>query len=159
MFKIKKLDIYILKSFLTYFFMTFFIVMLILLMQFMWKHLQDFIGKGVSWDVIGEFFWYASLTIVPMALPLAILLAALMVFGNLGENFELTAMKSAGVSLFRIMRGLIVFISFICIAAFFFSNNVLPISQTKLWTLYSRSDKNHLNLKFLLESFIPESMV
>ncbi|VBB46850.1 Permease YjgP/YjgQ family protein [uncultured Paludibacter sp.] len=135
MFKIKKLDIYILKSFLTYFFMTFFIVMLILLMQFTWKHLNELIGKGVAWSVIGEFFVYASLTLVPMALPLAILLAALMSFGNFGENFELTAMKSAGVSLFRIMRGLIVFISFICVAAFFFSNNVLPISQTKLWAL------------------------
>lgn len=115
--------------------MTFFIVMLVLLMQFTWKHLQDFIGKGVAWSVIGEFFWYAALTLVPMSLPLAILLAALMVFGNLGENFELTAMKSAGISLFRIMRGLIVFISILVVAAFFFSNNVLPISQQKLWTL------------------------
>lgn len=135
MFKVKKLDIYLLKQFLTYFFVTFFIVMLVLLMQFTWKHLRDLIGKGVGWDVISEFFWYASLTLVPMALPLAILLAALMTFGNMGENFELTAMKSAGISLFRIMRGLIVFISLIVVAAFFFSNNVLPISQTKLWTL------------------------
>ena len=135
MFKIKKLDIYLLKSFLTYFFMTFFIVMLILLMQFTWKHLNELVGKGVAWSVIGEFFWYASLTVVPMALPLAILLAALMVFGNLGENFELTAMKSAGISLFRIMRGLIVFIGFLSVGGFFFSNNVLPVSQSKLWAL------------------------
>ena len=117
--------------------------MLVLLMQFMWKHLQDFVGKGVAWNVIGEFFWYASLTIVPMALPLAILLAALMVFGNLGENFELTAMKSAGVSLFRIMRGLTVFIVIIVIAAFFFSNNVMPISQKKLYSLlFSLKEKS-----------------
>ena len=132
---IKKIDKYIVKSFLAYFFMTFFICMLILLMQFTWKHMAELIGKGVSWDVLAEFFWYASLQTVPMALPLAILLAALMNFGNLGEHFELTAMKSAGISLFRMMRGLIVFISIICILAFFFSNNVLPMAQQKLWTL------------------------
>lgn len=132
---IKKIDIYIVKSFLAYFFMTFFICVLILLMQFFWKQMPDLIGKGVSWGVLAEFFWYASLQTVPMALPLAILLAALMNFGNLGEHFELTAMKSAGISLFRIMRGLIVFIGAIVIAAFFFSNNVLPMAQQKLWTL------------------------
>ncbi|HPT42908.1 MAG TPA: LptF/LptG family permease [Paludibacteraceae bacterium] len=132
---IKKLDIYVIKSFLAYFFMTFFICILILMMQFTWKHLAELVGKGVEWKVLAEFFWYTTLQTVPMALPLAILLAALMNFGNLGENFELIAMKSAGISLFRIMRGLIVFIAFICVAAFFFSNNVLPIAQNKLWTL------------------------
>ncbi len=132
---IKKIDRYIVRSFLAYFFMTFFICMLILLMQFTWKHMAELIGKGVSWGVLAEFFWYATLQTVPMALPLAILLAALMNFGNLGEHFELTAMKSAGISLFRMMRGLIVFISIICILAFFFSNNVLPVAQQKLWTL------------------------
>ncbi len=115
--------------------MTFFISLLVLLMQFTWKQLPDLIGKGITYDIIVEFFWYASLQTVPMALPLAILLAALMSFGNLGENFELTAMKSAGVSLFKIMRGLIVFIAFIMVGAFFFSNNVLPMAQQKLWTL------------------------
>ncbi len=132
---IKKIDTYIVKSFLAYFFMTFFISMLILLMQFTWKHMAELIGKGVSWGVLAEFFWYATLQTVPMALPLAILLAALMNFGNLGEHFELTAMKSAGISLFRMMRGLIVFISIISVLAFFFSNNVLPMAQQKLWTL------------------------
>ncbi|NLO70074.1 MAG: YjgP/YjgQ family permease [Porphyromonadaceae bacterium] len=135
MFKIKKLDIYLLKSFLTFFFMTFFICVLILLMQFAWKQMPDLIGKGVGLNVLAEFFWYAALQTVPMALPLAILLAALMSFGNLGENFELTAMKSAGISLFRIMRGLILFISAIVVAAFFFSNNVQPMAMQKLWTL------------------------
>lgn len=135
MFKIKKLDVYLLKSFLTYFFMTFFICVLILLMQFFWKQMPDLIGKGVGLNVLAEFFWYAALHTVPLALPLAILLAALMSFGNLGENFELTAMKSAGISLFRIMRGLIVFIGAIVIAAFFFSNNVQPMAMQKLWTL------------------------
>ncbi len=132
---IKKLDIYIIKSFLSYFAMTFFISILVLLMQFTWKQLPDLIGKGITLDIIVEFFWYASLQLIPMSLPLAILLAALMSFGNLGEHFELTAMKSAGVSLFKIMRGLIVFIATIAIAAFFFSNHVLPVAQQKLWTL------------------------
>lgn len=135
MFGIKKLDIYIIKAFLAYFFMTFFICTLILLMQFTWKNIQDLIGKGIGIEVLFEFFGYAALETTPLALPLSILLAALMTFGNLGEHFELTAMKSAGISLFRIMRGLIFFIILICIGAFFFSNNILPTTKTKLWTL------------------------
>ncbi len=135
MFRIKKIDRYVIKSFLTYFIMTLFICTLILLMQFMWKHMADLIGKGIGIDVLFEFFWYAILETLPLALPLAILLASLMSFGNFGEYFELTAMKSAGISLFRIMRGLILFIVGVSIAAFFFSNNVLPISKAKLWTL------------------------
>lgn len=135
MFKIKKLDIYIFKRFFTLFLMTFLICIFILLMQFLWKHVTELVGKGIAWSVLGEFFLYAITTLVPMALPLAILLASLMTFGNLGEKFELTAMKSAGISLFRIMRPLIVFISLVCIGAFFFSNNVLPKSQSKLWAL------------------------
>ena len=115
--------------------MTFVICIFILLMQFLWKHVTELVGKGVSWSVLGEFFIYSILSLVPMALPLAILLASLMTFGNLGENFELTAMKAAGISLFRIIRPLILFISFVCVGAFFFSNDVLPVSQTKLWTL------------------------
>lgn len=140
---IKKIDRYLLRSFLTYFFMTFFICILVLLMQTFWKQMPDLIGKGVGWQLLAEFFWYAAVQTIPMALPLAILLAALMNFGNLGENFELTAMKSAGISLFRIMRGLIVFIALVCIGAFFFSNNVLPQAQTKFWTLiYSLRSKS-----------------
>jgi len=132
---IKKIDIYILKRFLLLFVMTFLICIFILLMQFLWKHFTELIGKGISISVLSEFFLYAILTLVPMALPLAILLASLMAFGNLGETFELTAMKAAGISLFRIIRPLIIFISLLCVGAFFFSNNVLPYSQTKLYTL------------------------
>lgn len=132
---IKKIDSYLLRSFLTYFFMTFFICILVLLMQTFWKQMPDLIGKGIGWKLLIEFFWYAALQAIPMALPLAILLAALMNFGNLGENLELTAMKSAGISLFRIMRGLILFIAIVSIGAFFFANNVLPKVQTKFWTL------------------------
>lgn len=104
-------------------------------MQFLWKHVAELVGKGISWSVLAEFFIYAVFSLVPMALPLAILLASIMTFGNLGENFELTAMKAAGISLFRIIRPLILFISFVCVGAFFFSNYVLPVAQTKLWTL------------------------
>ena len=131
----KKLDIYFYKRFLPVFLMTFLICMLIVEMQFFWKHVADLVGKGVGVSIFAEFFLYSSAMLVPMALPLAILLASLMTFGNLGENFELTAMKSAGVSLFRIMRPLIILITVVCIGAYFFSNNILPISQQKLWTL------------------------
>ncbi|MDD3195910.1 MAG: LptF/LptG family permease [Paludibacter sp.] len=132
---IKKIDAYILKRFLGTFIMTFLIVLFILLMQFLWKYFSDMVGKGIGWDVLAEFFVYAITTLVPLALPLAILLASLMTFGNLGENFELTAMKSAGISLFRIIRPLIIFIAVVVLAAFFFSNNVLPVTQKNLYTL------------------------
>lgn len=132
---IKKIDSYILKRFFTLFVMTFLIVIFILLMQFLWKHFADLVGKGIGWDVLAEFFMYAIMTLVPLALPLALLLASLMTFGNLGENFELTAMKSAGISLFRIIRPLMIMVGLIVVAAFFFSNNVLPKSQKNMYTL------------------------
>jgi lipopolysaccharide export system permease protein len=132
---IKKIDSYILKRFFTLFVMTFLIVIFILLMQFLWKYFADMVGKGIGWDVLGEFFVYAVTTMVPLALPLALLLASLMTFGNLGENFELIAMKSAGISLFRIIRPLIIVISLIVVGAFYFSNNILPVSQKNLYTL------------------------
>jgi len=117
------------------FILTFMICCFILLMQFLWMHVNDLVGKGVEVVVLLEFLVYATMSVIPLALPLAILLASLMTFGNLGEKFELTAMKSAGVSLFRIMRPLTVFIGLISIGAFFFSNHVLPASQSKLWAL------------------------
>ncbi|MBQ7854620.1 MAG: LptF/LptG family permease [Muribaculaceae bacterium] len=123
--------------------MTFFICLFIVLMQFLWRYIDDLVGKGLTVDVIAELFFYAALTMVPMALPLAILLASLMTFGNLGERFELTAMKASGVSLFKTMRPLIVLMTFVAIGAFFFQNNVLPIAQTKMWTLlYSMRQKS-----------------
>ncbi len=135
MFKFKKIDSYIFKRFFTLFLMTFLICIFILLMQFLWKHVVELVGKGIGWSVLAEFFVYATFSLIPMALPLAILLASIMTFGELGESFELTAMKAAGISLFRIIRPLIIFISLVCVGAFYFSNDVLPISQTKLWTL------------------------
>ncbi len=132
---IKKLDVYLLKNFLGLFAATFFICIFILLMQFVWLHVKDLVGKGVEISVLAEFFVYAVASVIPLALPLAILLASLISFGNLGEKFELTAMKAAGISLFRIMQPLALAIAFISVGAFFFSNNVLPKSQTKLWAL------------------------
>ncbi|MCM1378075.1 MAG: LptF/LptG family permease [Clostridium sp.] len=132
---IKRLHLFVLKSFLPLFAMTFFIVLFIVLMQFLWKYIDDLVGKGLSMDVLGELFFYAAVSMVPMALPLAILLASLMTFGNFGEKFELTAMKASGISLVRVMKPLIVLITFVAIGAFFFQNNVLPKAQVKMWTL------------------------
>lgn len=124
-----------LKSFLPLFAMTFFIVLFIVLMQFLWKYIDDLVGKGLSVDVLAELFFYAAVSMVPMALPLAILLASLMTFGNLGEKFELTAMKASGISLLRVMSPLIVAVSLISVGAFFFQNDILPKAQVKMWTL------------------------
>lgn len=132
---VKRLDIYLLRNFLGLFLATLFICIFILLMQFVWMHVQDLVGKGLALTVLAEFFIYAVATVVPLALPLAILLSSLISFGNLGEKFELTAMKAAGISLFRIMRPLTISIALIAVGAFFFSNNVLPKAQVKLWAL------------------------
>lgn len=132
---VKRLYWFVLKSFVPLFCMTFCICLFIVLMQFLWRYIDDLVGKGLTIDVIGELFFYAALTMIPMALPLAILLASLMTFGNLGEHFELTAMKASGVSLIKVMRPLIVLMVGIGVGAFFFQNNVLPIAQTKMWTL------------------------
>ncbi len=140
---VKRLYRFMLQSFLPLFLMTFFICLFIVLMQFLWKYIDDLVGKGLEIHVIGELFFYAALTMVPMALPLAILLASLMTFGNLGERFELTAMKASGISLIKSMRPLIVFIILVAIGAFFFQNYVLPVAQTKMWTLlYSVRQKS-----------------
>ena len=132
---IKRLDTFMLQRFLPLLLMTFFIVLFIVMMQFLFRMIDDLVGKGLSFDILGELFFYAALTMVPTALPLAVLLASLMVFGNLGEKLELTAMKAAGISLFRIMLPLIALIAVIAIGAFFFQNHVLPVAQSKMWTL------------------------
>lgn len=124
-----------LQRFLPLLLMTFFICLFIVLMQFLFRMIDDLVGKGLGFDVLGELFFYAALTMVPTALPLAVLLASLMVFGNLGEKLELTAMKAAGISLFRIMAPLMVLMALISVGAFFFQNNVLPVAQSRMWTL------------------------
>lgn len=115
--------------------MTFFIVLFIVLMQFLWRYIDDLVGKGLSVGLLGELFFYAAVSMVPMALPLAILLASLMTFGNLGEKSELTAIKASGVSLVKAMSPLIILISAVAVGAFFFQNDVLPKAQVKMWTL------------------------
>ncbi|MDE6174754.1 MAG: LptF/LptG family permease, partial [Duncaniella sp.] len=143
MLRIKRMDIFILQSFVPLFMMTFCICLFIVLMQFLWRYIDDLVGKGLGVDVIAELFFYAALTMIPMALPLAILLASLMTFGNLGEQFELTAMKASGISLLRTMAPLIVLMVMIATGAFFFQNDVLPVAQTKMWTLlYSMRQKS-----------------
>ena len=132
-----------LQTFLPLFFMTFGICLFIVLMQFLWRYIDDMVGKGLGIPVLAEMFTYAALFLVPMALPLAILLASLMTFGNLGERLELLAMKSAGVSLIHIMRPLIITLVFVSVGAFFYQNNVMPVVQVKLYTLlYSMRQKS-----------------
>lgn len=132
---VKRLYTFMLQRFLPVFAMTFFITLFIVMMQFLFRYIDDLVGKGLDISVIGELFFYAAVTMVPTALPLSILLASLMTFGNLGEKFELTAMKSSSISLFRIMRPLIILIAGVAVGAFFFQNDVLPVAQTKMWTL------------------------
>lgn len=115
--------------------MTFAICLFLVLMQFLWQYVEDFVGKGLELSVIAEMFFYAALNLIPLALPLSILLASLMVFGNMGENLELLAMKSAGIPLFRVMQPLIILVFSISVAAFFFQNNYIPIIQTKFYSL------------------------
>lgn len=104
-------------------------------MQFLWKYVEDMVGKGLGLNVIGEMFFYAALNLITLALPLAILLASLMVFGNMGENLELLAIKSAGIPLLTTMKPLIILIAFISVGAFFFQNNAIPKIQTKFYSL------------------------
>lgn len=134
-FHIKKLYSYLLKTFIPLFLMTFAICLFLVLMQFLWKYVEDMVGKGLGLNVIGEMFLYAALQLIPMALPLSILLASLMMFGNMGENLELLAVKSAGISLIRAMIPLIVLMTLISIGAFFFQNNAMPRIQPKFYSL------------------------
>jgi len=132
---LKKLDILVIKAFIGPFIATFFITVLVLLMQFFWLWVDDFVGKGISTGVLFEFIWYQSAVLVPLALPLAILLSSIMTFGNLGESYELVAIKAAGISLLRFMRPLLFVTLLICGVAFAFSNNIIPVATLKSRTL------------------------
>ncbi len=131
----KKLDKFILKSFIGPLVLTFFIVLIILILQFLWMYVDELAGKGLEIKVVAELLFHFSLSFVPMALPLAILLAALMTFGNLGEYSELAALKSSGIPLQRIIKPLVILILFISVISFFFSNNVLPYANRQARTL------------------------
>jgi lipopolysaccharide export system permease protein len=126
MLRIKKLDIFMARQFMMLFVGTFFICQFVLMMQFLWRYIDQLIGKGLTMDVLAQFFWYMSLMLVPQALPLAILLSSLIAFGNLGESSELTAIKAAGISLLQSMRSLIFIVLLIAGASFYFQNVVAP---------------------------------
>ncbi|NLH52963.1 MAG: YjgP/YjgQ family permease [Bacteroidales bacterium] len=131
----KKIHLMVLRAYIGPFVLTFFIALFVLLMQFVWKYVDDLVGKGLEWYHIARLLFYASSTFVPLALPLAILLSSIMTFGNLGENYELVAMKSAGISLGKAMLPLIILSVFISIGAFFFNNGVLPVANLKFKSL------------------------
>ncbi|MDB5201483.1 MAG: YjgP/YjgQ family permease [Ferruginibacter sp.] len=134
---IKKLDILIIKSFLGPFIITFFIALFVLMMQILWKYIDDLVGKGLDFITIGQFLWYASASLLTLAMPIAILISSIMTFGNLGESFELVAIKSSGISLLRFMRPLMFIALLFCGITFLFANYVIPYSQLKFVTLYN----------------------
>jgi lipopolysaccharide export system permease protein len=129
---IKQLDKLILKAFVGPFIATFFITLFVLVLQFFWLYIDDIVGKGLDISTIGQLMMYVAATVVPLALPLAMLLSSIMTFGNLGETFELVAIKSAGIPLLRFMRPLMVVSLFICGIAFLFNNFIIPVSNLKL---------------------------
>lgn len=131
----KKLHLLILRSFIGPFFLIFFIVLFVLLVQFLWRYIDELVGKGLDTKTIAELMLYISASLVPMALPLSILMASLMTFGNLGERYELTAIKASGISLQRIMRPLVLVVLILSIGDFFFANNVLPYANLQMRSL------------------------
>lgn len=136
MLRIKKLDIFIAKQFGLLFIGTFFICQFVLMMQFLWKSIDELVGKGLSMEVMAQFFWYAGLMLVPQALPLAILLSSLIAFGNLGESSELTAIKAAGISLMQAFRSLIIISIIISFSSFYFQNYIGPTANMKIAQLW-----------------------
>ncbi|MCL2682716.1 MAG: LptF/LptG family permease [Bacteroidales bacterium] len=145
----KKIHKLVVKAFVGPLVVTFFISMLVLLMQFLWKYVDDLVGKGLELSIILKFLYYAALTLVPMALPITVLLASLMTLGNMGERYELVAIKASGISLQKLMRPLFVFVLGIAFVAFLFSNNVFPHAFLKYRTLLHdiQMKKPALNIK------------
>ena len=131
----KKLDLLIVKAFIGPFIATFFITLFVLVLQFFWLYIDDVVGKGIDALTVGRLVIYLAATLVPLALPLAVLLSSIMTLGNLGETFELIAIKSAGISLLRFMRPLFFVSILLTIVAFFFNNNVLPVANLKMNTI------------------------
>lgn len=145
----KKIDSLVLRAFFGPFVVTFFIALFVLIMQFLWKYIDDMVGKGLEPTVIAELIFYASATVVPLALPIAVLLASIMTLGGMGEHYELVALKSAGISLNRFMRPLLVVAIFLAICGFLFSNYILPRANLKFAAmLYSvTKQRPALNIK------------
>ena len=134
---IKKLDKLILKSFIGPFIITFFIAFFVLMMQGLWKYLDDLVGKGLDFITIGKFLWYVSASMLTLAMPIAILISSIMTFGNLGESFELVAIKASGISLLRFMRPLMWVAVLFCGITFMFANYVIPYANLKFVALYN----------------------
>ena len=132
---VKKLDIFIIKQFGLLFFGTFFICQFVLMMQFLWRYVDELIGKGLSLEVMAQFFWYMGLMLMPQAFPLAILLSSLITFGNLGESSELTAIKAAGISLMQTFRPLIVIILLISCISYYFQDVIGPKANLSFYQL------------------------
>jgi lipopolysaccharide export system permease protein len=132
---IKKLDLLLIRSFIGPFIVTFFVSLFVLVMQFFWLYMDEMIGKGVGVLLLVELLVYMSAALIPLALPLSVLLSSIMTFGNLGENFELVAIKSSGISLLRFMQPLVIFVFFISCLAFVFANNVIPVANLKALSL------------------------
>lgn len=148
----KKIHLLVLKAFIRPFVVTFFIVMFVLLMLFLFKYIDDLIGKGFEWYVILELLWYASAAQISMAMPLAMLLSSIMTFGNLGESYELVAIRAAGVSLQKAMRPLIILVTLFSLAAFLFSDYILPVANLKMGSLLY--DVRNKKSDFLIQSGI-----
>ena len=135
MFRIKKLDLFISRQFGLLFVGTFFICQFVLMMQFLWRYVDELIGKGLSLEVLAQFFWYMGLMLMPQAFPLAILLSSLITFGNLGESSELTAIKAAGISLMQAFRSLIVIVILVAGISFYFQNVIGPSANRSFFQL------------------------
>ena len=134
---IKKLDKLILKSFIGPFIVTFFIAFFVLMMQSLWKYIDDLVGKGLDFFTIGQFLWYVSASLLTLAMPIAILISSIMTFGNLGESFELVAIKASGISLLRFMRPLVWVAVLLSGITFIFANYVIPYANLRFVTLYN----------------------
>jgi lipopolysaccharide export system permease protein len=134
---IKKLDKLILKAFIGPFIVTFLITLFVLMMQILWKYIDDLVGKGLDAITLTKFIIYASATLITLALPIAVLLSSIMTFGKLGENFELVAIKSSGISLLRFMRPLFFVALVLCFITFLFANYVIPVANLKFATIYN----------------------
>lgn len=146
---VKKLDVFILKSYLLPLVITFFVTTFLLLMQFLWRYIDDLVGKGLEFRVILELFVFAAMGLLQMSLPLSVLCASIFAYGSMGDTNELIAIKAAGVPLSRIMRPLIIFNVILMLGSFIYANNVLPYSNLRLWSLMFdvRNQRPEMNIK------------
>ena len=149
----KKLDQFIIKSFVGPFIAILLVVVFILMMQFLWLYIDELVGKGLSFKVILEFLGWGSATLLPLSLPLATLLSSMMTLGTLGENNELLAIKAAGISLQRVLVPLAIICGVISVGAFFISNDLIPVAYNKIYTLRDDIGKTKEEIKIPTGTF------